>query len=105
MKSIGLQEIAEGEHGLMDYAMKQVREVPGIIFIWDAANKSSVISLESRAYILSIWVLLIRWGLPHVRDNCAPNRDATLRGTGMATPSAHSHIYNTREEIDVSVKG
>ena len=44
VEDLGLREIAAYEHGLLEYAMGRMREVPGMRIFGEAAMKSSVIS-------------------------------------------------------------
>ena len=105
VKSIGLQEIAEYEHGLMDYAMKQVREVPGIILYGDAANKSSVISFGIEGiHPFDLGTLLDKMGIAiRTGQLCAEPVMQHYGVQGMARVSIA--MYNTREEIDVFCEG
>ena len=105
VKSIGLQEIAEYEHGLMDYAMKQVREVPGIILYGDAANKSSVISFGIEGiHPFDLGTLLDKMGIAiRTGQLCAEPVMQHYGVQGMARASIA--MYNTREEIDVFCEG
>ena len=105
VKSIGLQEIAEYEHGLMDYAMRQVREVPGIILYGDAANKSSVISFGIEGiHPFDLGTLLDKMGIAiRTGQLCAEPVMQHYGVQGMARASIA--MYNTREEIDVFCEG
>lgn len=105
VKSIGLQEIAGYEHGLMDYAMKQVREVPGIILYGDAANKSSVISFGIEGiHPFDLGTLLDKMGIAiRTGQLCAEPVMQHYGVQGMARASIA--MYNTREEIDVFCEG
>ena len=105
VKRIGLQEIAEYEHGLMDYAMKQVREVPGIILYGDAANKSSVISFGIEGiHPFDLGTLLDKMGIAiRTGQLCAEPVMQHYGVQGMARASIA--MYNTREEIDVFCEG
>ena len=93
------------EHGLMDYAMKQVREVPGIILYGDAANKSSVISFGIEGiHPFDLGTLLDKMGIAiRTGQLCAEPVMQHYGVQGMARASIA--MYNTREEIDVFCEG
>ena len=44
VQSIGLQKIADHEHQLLLYATRLLKEIPGLRFIGDAAEKAGLIS-------------------------------------------------------------
>ena len=105
VREIGLREIAGYEHELMEYAMKQVREIPGIILYGDAEKKSSVISFGVEGIHHSdLGTLLDKMGIA-VRTGqlCAEPAMQHYGVTGMVRASIA--MYNTKEEIDVFCEG
>ena len=98
--SIGLENIAAYEHDLLHYAMKRMREVPGMRFFGEAGNKSSVISFAlGDIHHSDTGVLLDKLGIA-VRTGqlCAEPTMQHYGVTGMVRASLG--MYNTREEID-----
>ena len=89
----------------MDYAMRQVREVPGIILYGDAANKSSVISFGIEGiHPFDLGTLLDKMGIAiRTGQLCAEPVMQHYGVQGMARASIA--MYNTREEIDVFCEG
>ena len=98
--SIGLENIAAYEHDLLHYAMKRMREVPGMRFFGEAGNKSSVISFAlGDIHHSDTGVLLDKLGIA-VRTGqlCAEPTMQHYGVTGMVRASLG--MYNTRNEID-----
>ena len=105
MKSVGLDEIAAHEHGLIAYAMERIRQVPRIILYGDAPGKSSVVSfgLEGMHHF-DLGTLLDKMGIA-VRTGqlCADPVMSHYGVTGMVRASLA--MYNTEEEIDALCAG
>ncbi len=98
--SIRLENIAAYEHDLLHYAMKRMREVPGMRFFGEAGNKSSVISFAlGDIHHSDTGVLLDKLGIA-VRTGqlCAEPTMQHYGVTGMVRASLG--MYNTRNEID-----
>lgn len=105
VEDLGLREIAAYEHGLLEYAMERVREVPGMRIFGEAAMKSSVISFAlGDIHHSDTGILLDKQGIA-VRTGqlCAEPTMRHYGVTGMVRASLA--MYNTREEIDLLCGG
>lgn len=105
VEGIGLEDIAAYEHPLLDYAMQQMYEVPGMRVFGEAAHKSSVISFGiGDVHHSDVGVLLDKMGIA-VRTGqlCAEPVMQHYGVTGMVRASLA--MYNTREEIDLFCAG
>jgi cysteine desulfurase / selenocysteine lyase len=103
--AIGLDRIAAYEHELLAYATGRVLEIPGLRIIGTAPEKAAVVSFVLEAAhphdigtILDYEGVAVRTG-----HHCAqPVMD---RYCVPATTRASMAFYNTKDEIDVLVKG
>ena len=105
VEDLGLREIAAYEHGLLEYAMGRMREVPGMRIFGEAAMKSSVISFAlGDIHHSDTGILLDKLGIA-VRTGqlCAEPTMRHYGVTGMVRASLA--MYNTREEIDLLCEG
>lgn len=105
VEDLGLREITAYEHGLLEYAMERVREVPGMRIFGEAAMKSSVISFAlGDIHHSDTGILLDKQGIA-VRTGqlCAEPTMRHYGVTGMVRASLA--MYNTREEIDLLCEG
>lgn len=105
VNAIGLPEIASYEHALLAYAMRQIKEVPGMRIFGEAACKSSVISFAvGDIHHSDMGVLLDKMGIA-VRTGqlCAEPVMQHYGVTGMVRASLG--MYNTEEEIDILCGG
>ena len=105
VEDLGLREIAAYEHGLLEYAMERVREVPGMRIFGEAAMKSSVISFAlGDIHHSDTGILLDKQGIA-VRTGqlCAEPTMRHYGVTGMVRASLA--MYNTRAEIDLLCEG
>lgn len=105
VEDLGLREIAAYEHGLLEYAMERMREVPGMRIFGEAAMKSSVISFAlGDIHHSDTGILLDKQGIA-VRTGqlCAEPTMRHYGVTGMVRASLA--MYNTREEIDLLCEG
>lgn len=101
VKSIGVKNIAEHEHNLLDYATHKLSEIPGLKIYGKAKQKIPVISflLESihpydAGMILDKMGVAVRTG-----THCTQPVMDHFQITG--TIRASMAVYNTTEEIDV----
>ena len=100
LETLGMDRIAQYEHGLLDYATRRLAEVRGLRFIGTAREKAAVISFvldgihaHDVGTILDSEGIAIRTG-----HHCAmPVMD--FYGV-PATARASLAFYNTREEVD-----
>ena len=105
VSAIGIDEIARYEHALLTYATEQLLQVPRLRIIGTAANKSSVISfLVDGIHPYDMGTLLDRMGIAvRTGHHCA---EPLMRVLGVeGTVRASFAFYNTKEEIDLLVKG
>ncbi len=105
VESIGLEEIALYEHELLNYAMEQMKSLPGVRIFGEAPCKSSVISFAlGDIHHSDTGILLDKMGIA-VRTGqlCAEPTMQHYGVTGMVRASLG--MYNTREEIDIFCEG
>lgn len=105
VSSLGLENIYLYEHELLRYATEKLLDVPGMRILGNAADKSSVISfLVDDIHPYDMGTLLDKMGIAvRTGHHCAEPlmRDLGVEGTLRASLA----FYNTKEEIDMLVKG
>lgn len=100
LKNLGMEAVWEYEHELFEYAMKQMSQVPGIRFVGQAQNHTSVISfLLGDSHPFDVGTLLDKLGFAlRTGHHCAqPLMD---RFGIPGTVRASFAFYNTREETE-----
>jgi cysteine desulfurase/selenocysteine lyase len=105
VSSIGLEAIAAHEHDLLAYATEQVAAFPGVRLVGTARQKASILSFalgdvhpHDIGQVLDLEGVAIRAG-----HHCA---QPVMQRFGVpATARASFALYNTREEVDVLVRG
>lgn len=102
LKSIGLSEISRYEHTLLEYATRELRDIPGLrIFAGDVREKVAILSFTmDGAHPSDIGALIDQQGVAIRAGHhcCQP----LMRSLGVpATARASFSIYNTLQEIDV----
>lgn len=105
VNSIGLSQIAPYEHGLLQYTMERMREIPNIKLYGEVPEKSSVVSFGiDGIHHFDMGTLLDKMGIA-VRTGqlCAEPVMQHYGVTGMVRASIG--MYNTREEIDGLCEG
>jgi cysteine desulfurase/selenocysteine lyase len=105
VRGLGIEAISEYESQLTVYARERLSAVPGIRFIGNAPEKSSVISfLIDGIHPFDIGTLLDRLGIA-VRTgyHCAEPLMDSFRIPG--TVRASFSFYNTKDEVDALVAG
>lgn len=105
VSALGIEEIAHYEHELLTYATEKLLQVPRLRIIGTAANKSSVISfLVDGIHPYDMGTLLDRMGIAvRTGHHCA---EPLMRQLGVdGTVRASFAFYNTKEEVDLLVKG
>lgn len=102
---IGMDKIAAHERELTQYAMKQLKEIPGMHIFGEAKEKGSVISfLVGDIHHFDMGTLLDRLGIAvRTGHHCAQPLMQRLGIEG--TVRASFGLYNTLGEIDVLVAG
>ena len=104
MESLGRDNIAAHESGILAYATQRLGEVPGLTVIGRARDKASIVSfvMES-AHAHDIGTIVDRAGVAvRTGHHCA---QPLLQRLGLnATARASFGIYNTREDVDALVE-
>lgn len=105
INSIGLDNIAHHESELLRYATEKMLNLPGIKIIGTAQHKSSVISFVfNKIHPYDIGTLLDKMGIAvRTGHHCA---EPLMKIMGVeGTVRASFAFYNTKEEVDMLVKG
>lgn len=105
ISSIGLENIDLYEHELLWYATEKLRSIPDLRIIGNARDKSSVISfLVDGIHPYDMGTLLDKMGIAvRTGHHCA---EPLMRELGVeGTVRASFAFYNTKEEIDLLIKG
>lgn len=105
VSSIGLDNIADHETELLSYATEKLQTLPGMRIIGTAKEKSSVISfLIDDIHPYDIGTLLDKMGIAvRTGHHCA---EPLMHVMGVeGTVRASFAFYNTKEEIDLLIKG
>lgn len=105
VSAIGMEHIEAYEHDLTQYAMKRLKEIPGMRIFGEAEQKSSVISfLVRNIHHFDMGTLLDRLGIAvRTGHHCA---EPLMHRMGIeGTVRASFALYNTKEEIDQLVAG
>ncbi len=100
---VGLERIAAHEHEVVEYATRQVQEIPGLRVIGTAAQKAGVLSfVMDCAHPHDIGTILDSEGIAiRAGHHCA---QPLMRRFGVpSTARASFYLYNTRDEVDVLV--
>lgn len=103
--SIGLDNISQYEQELLYYATEKLQALPGIRIIGTAKQKSSVISfLIGDIHPYDVGTLLDKMGIAvRTGHHCA---EPLMHVMGVeGTIRASFAFYNTKEEIDILIKG
>lgn len=105
VSEIGIKNIAQYEHELLEYASEKLLAISGMRIFGNAKNKSSVISfLIDGIHPYDLGTLLDRMGIAiRTGHHCAEPlmRYFSIEGTARASFA----FYNTKEEIDILVAG
>jgi cysteine desulfurase/selenocysteine lyase len=105
INSIGLDNIAHHEDELLKYATEKMLQIPGMRIIGTAKEKCSVISfLVDDIHPYDIGTLLDKMGIAvRTGHHCA---EPLMHVMGVeGTIRASFAFYNTKEEIDILIKG
>jgi cysteine desulfurase/selenocysteine lyase len=105
VSGIGLDRIAAHEHTLLEYGTQRLQEIPGLRIIGTAREKAAVLSFvmegvhpHDMGTVLDYEGVAVRTG-----HHCA--QPVMERFGVSATTRASLAVYNTKEEIDVLVRG
>lgn len=105
INNIGIENIKEHEHSLLEYATKQIAEVPGLRIIGTAKEKTSVLSFVlENIHPHDIGTFLDFEGVA-IRTGHHCTQPLMQRYGIPATSRASFGMYNTKEEVDVLVNG
>ena len=103
--ALPMDTIAEYEEGLLDYATKKLKEIPGLKIYGEAAHKTAVVSFNLKGiHPYDVGTLLDQMGIAvRTGHHCAqPIMDFyEIPGTVRASFS----FYNTLDEVDRLVEG
>ena len=105
VSAIGMEHIEAYEHELTEYAMRRLKEIPGMRIFGEAERKSSVISfLVGNIHHFDMGTLLDRLGIAvRTGHHCA---EPLMHRLGIeGTVRASFALYNTKEEIDALAAG
>jgi cysteine desulfurase / selenocysteine lyase len=102
---LGIERIAEYEHELLAYATQKVSAIPGVRLIGTAKEKAGVLSfVMDGVHPHDIGTILDQEGIAiRTGHHCA---QPVMQRFGVdATARASFALYNTKEEINVLVRG
>ena len=105
VEKIGMDRIAAQEQDLLEYATAQLKQIEGMRIFGEAADKGAVISfLVGNIHHYDMGMLLDRLGIAvRTGHHCA---QPLMQALGIeGTVRASFSFYNTREEVDVLVRG
>lgn len=105
VSAIGIENIAAHEHELTVYAMRRMKEIPGMRIFGEAEHKGGVISfLVGDIHHFDMGTLLDRLGIAvRTGHHCA---EPLMHRLGIeGTVRASFGMYNTKEEVDALVAG
>ncbi len=105
LNSIGLEEIAAYEHGLLTYATQELKQIQGLVIYGDVPQKTAVVSFNIQGlHPYDVGTLLDQMGIAvRTGQHCA---QPVMDFYGIpGTVRASFAFYNTKEEIDTLVKG
>ena len=105
MERVGPDAIAAHEHDLIEYALPQLREIPGLRLIGEARERAGAISFVlDGIHPHDIGTILDREGIAvRVGHHCA--QPIMTRFGLSSTARASFAAYNTREDVDALVAG
>ncbi len=104
IQETGINEIADYEHELLEYANSQIKNIKGLKIIGTSENKASVISfVVDGIHHYDIGSLLDQFGVAvRTGNHCAQPLMTSMGISG--TIRASFAFYNTKEEIDIFVE-
>ena len=105
LNRVGIENVAEYEHELLTYATQKVSAIPGVRLIGTAKEKAGVLSfIMDGVHPHDIGTILDQEGIAICTGHhCA---QPVMQRFGVdATARASFALYNTKEEVDVLVRG
>ncbi len=104
LQALGIEEIAEYEHSLLNYATESLRSIKGLNIVGTAKEKTSLVSfVEGGVHAHDIGTVLNSLGIA-VRSGHHCAMPLMSYFDLAATTRASFSFYNTREEIDALVR-
>lgn len=105
LEEIGMQNIANQEHQLLEYGTEQLQSIDGIQIIGTAKEKASVLSfVHDNIHATDIGTILDQQGIAiRTGHHCA--QPTMHRFKVPATARASLSFYNTKDDIDHLVEG
>lgn len=105
VEKLGLDNIAEHEHELLEYATQRLEAIPGMRIFGHAAEKSAVLSFTvGNIHPLDLGTLLDRLGIAiRTGHHCAQPLVESLGVKSVARASFA--LYNTSEDVDALAGG
>ena len=104
MNKIGIDNIANHEKELLQYATKRIKEIEGVRIIGEAENKASVLSfVVDGTHPTDIGMILDKLGVA-IRTGHHCTEPLMNRFDVPGTARASFAFYNTKEEIDVFIE-
>ncbi len=103
--NIGINNITDYEHSLVEYATEQLQQITGMRIIGEASDKSGLISfLVGNIHPYDMGSILDKLGIAvRTGHHCA---EPVMQAFGIdGTVRASFAIYNTKDEIDKLVEG
>ena len=105
ISALGLENIAKHEKMLLDFATQEIKKIKGIKIIGEAQNKTSVLAFTLEgAHPHDLGTLLDRQGVA-VRTGHHCTQPLMNRMKINATTRASFSLYNTKEEVEIFIKG
>ncbi|MCQ2194426.1 MAG: cysteine desulfurase [Paludibacteraceae bacterium] len=105
VKGVGIENIAQHEHELLEYARTRMAEIEGMRFIGNAPQRSGLVSfLVGDIHPYDMGSILDKLGIAvRTGHHCA---EPVMQAFGIeGTVRASFAMYNTKEEIDILVAG
>lgn len=105
VKGVGIANIAQHEHELLEYARTRMAEIEGMRFIGNAPQRSGLVSfLVGDIHPYDMGSILDKLGIAvRTGHHCA---EPVMQAFGIeGTVRASFAMYNTKEEIDILVAG
>lgn len=105
LNEIGLDTIARYEHELLAYGRSVLVDIPGLQMVGDAEDKAGVLSFDLEGiHPHDVGTILDQEGIAiRTGHHCA--QPIMERFGVAATARASLALYNTKEELDVLVRG
>ena len=105
LNEVGMKNIAQYEHELLEYGTSLLQNIDGIRIIGTAKEKASVLSfVHEDIHATDIGTILDQQGIAiRTGHHCA--QPAMRRFDVSATARASISFYNTKEDIDRLVEG